>query len=258
MSRKWTVLCLCFATASLVGLLPAAAAETQCVGVLTGVHDNVVVPSGAHCEATEAQIRGNVKVQRDASFRASDSTIRGNLHGEESRFVCLQFGSQLGGNFDVKGGLPLTTTGFDISVQVGGNARIHENQGHTFIDAAIIGGNVEVMKNTGSLEVEFNTIGGNARIAENVVPPVYTGAPFFGPTGCGLPTQVAGMSGNGNRVEGNMEVIKNVGPGTKQVQLNTVLGHLNCFENSPPFVGSPNTARKAQGQCAAAPLPPGP
>ena len=45
-------------------------------------------------------------------------------------------------------------------------------------------------------------------------------------------------------------MFKNRGPGPKTVQGNTVRGDLQCFENDEPFLGTPNVARKAEGQCA--------
>ena len=55
-------------------------------------------------------------------------------------------------------GDPGTTSGFDIGTAVGGNVKISENAGLTFIDAAEVGGNLEVSENTGTLEIEHNTL----------------------------------------------------------------------------------------------------
>ena len=57
------------------------------------------------------------------------------------------------------------------------------------------------------------------------------------------------MSVAGNHVTGNMGVLKNSGDGDKQVVGNTVGQNLQCFDNTPPFLGGPNTAGKAEGQC---------
>ena len=45
-----------------------------------------------------------------------------------------------------------------------------------------------------------------------------------------------------------MQVLRNLGPGSKTVMQNFV-GHLSCFDNSPPFIGGPNNAQQADGQC---------
>jgi hypothetical protein len=226
--------------------------NTECVGVLTGTHHNVVVPEGATCEATAATVTGNVHVKSGASFRASSSEIAGNVQGTDSASVCLQFGPQAGGNFHVNGGLAGTTTGFDISTSVGGNAHVMGNAGLTFIDAAGVGGNVDVSKNTGTLEIEFNTIGGKVKIEDNFVPAVYTGGPAQpAPGGCGFPSALVipiNMSVFGNDVDGHMDVSRNDGPGTKTVAGNSA-ERIRCKDNSTPFVGGPNATANAEGQC---------
>jgi hypothetical protein len=250
-------LLLALATALVMTVAPAAAATpTECTGTLVdGTFDNVVVPSGAHCEMAGTTVTGNVLVRAGASLRASASTISGHVIGRDTAWVCLEFGSQLGGNFDVTGGDPGTTTGFDIGVMVGGNAKISENAGLTFIDAALIGGNIDVSGNTGTLEIEFNTVGGNVTIADNIVPAVYTGGPATpAPGGCGIPTtfilDVGGMSDIFNDLgsSSNMHVSMNSGPGSKTVAENTVK-NLVCLDNDLPFVGGPNNAQHTVGQC---------
>ena len=223
-------------TATLTTAAPVLAGDTQCVGLLTGAHDNVVVPEGAFCTLQGAVVRGNVKVLRDARLQANASTIGGNVEGDNARGVLLQFSSSVGGNFQVKGGAPFNVSGFDINVRVGGDAKVEENRGTTFIDAATVGGNIEVIKSTGFIEVEFNTVGGNIKVEDN------------SPTG---------MTVLGNRVEGNMQIFKNRGAFVKQVVFNRIEQDLQCFENDPPFLGGPNVANKAEGQCFLGPLPPG-
>jgi len=213
---------------------PAWADDTQCVGLLTGVHDNVVVPPGAFCTLQGATVNGNVKVLDEATLRARASTIRENVQGPQVREILLQFGTQVGGDVQIKGANPGTVNGFDINVHVGGNAQLEENRGRVFVDAALVEGDLEVRKNItqGLLEVEFNTVGGNIKVEDNVIQ-----FPF------------SSMSVLGNRVTGNLQVFKNTGTGFKQVVSNTVGQDLQCFENTPPFLGGPNAAQQAQGQC---------
>jgi hypothetical protein len=52
-----------------------------------------------------------------------------------------------------------------------------------------------------------------------------------------------------NSIAQNMQVFKNRGTGPKAIANNTVGQNLQCFENQAPFVGGPNTAQKAEGQC---------
>jgi hypothetical protein len=252
--NRFILACMVAVAVLVVGAPAATADTTQCTGVLTGTHDNVAVPSGEHCEAAAATINGSVLVHADASFRASGSDISGNVIGLDSRFVCLQFGSQLGGNFHVKGGEAGTTTGFDTGVGVQGKALVTGNAGLTFIDAAEVRRKITVKKNTGTLEIEFNTVGRNVRIDRNVVPTTYTGGPATpGDGGCGVPTSfilgAGGLSAIFNDVsDSNMWVFNNRGPGNKQVVSN-IVDNLRCKRNRPPFVGGPNVAEAAEGQC---------
>jgi hypothetical protein len=229
----------------------AYAAPTTCTGILTGAHDSVVVPKGADCTLLSAQVAGNVRVEQDASLLATgfpvSTTIGGNVHGIHSRSVFMQFATQVGGNFHVHGGDAGTTSGFDVNCKVGGNALIELNAGKTFVDAAIVGRQLHVNRNTGPIEVEFNTVGGQIRIEDNILEaactPGFTPPPSFGLVVCG-------MSAAGNTVGGNMQVLRNSGDGTKAVQGNNVARRLVCRDNDDPFVGTPNVAASAEGQCA--------
>jgi hypothetical protein len=220
---------------ALVGLAakPAQADDTVCTGVVTGVHDNVVVPDGAVCILTGAQVKGNVLVKTEGTLMSRASTIVGNVQGPQVRQILLQFQTQVGGDVHIKGANPGTLNGFDINVRVGGDAQLEENQGRVFVDAAFVEGDLEVRKNItqGLLEVEFNTVGGNIKVEDNVI------------------QSPSSMSVLGNRVTGNLQVFKNTGTGPKQVVSNTVRENLQCFENDPLFIGGPNAAQKREGQC---------
>jgi hypothetical protein len=58
-----------------------------------------------------------------------------------------------------------------------------------------------------------------------------------------------GMAVNRNTVGGNVQVLKNRGEGPKTVLDNTVRQDLQCNKNDEPFVGGPNVAHQAEGQC---------
>jgi hypothetical protein len=225
-----TLAVLASATAMLLAPSVATAGDTECVGVLIGTHDNVIVPPGAVCTLAGATVLGNVKALEDSTLFVFDSTVAGDVQGDNAREVRVQFESQVGGDVQVKGTEPATFNAVDINVTVGGDVQFEENQGITFIDAAQIAGDVEVKKSTDRVEVEFNTVGGNVKVEDNLIP-------------------ASGMSVLGNNVHGNMGVFKNTGLGPKQVVGNTVAQNLQCFENSVPFVGGPNAAGKAEGQC---------
>jgi hypothetical protein len=218
--------------ATVILIMPSAATanDSTCVGLLTGTHDNVVVPPGAACTLVGATVEGNVKALERSTLFVFASTIKGDVQGDKTREVRVQFESQVGGDVQVKGTAPDSFNAVDINVRVGGDVQFEESAGIVFIDTARIGGDVTVIKHTGRVEAEFNTVGGEVKIEDNVI-------------------DARGMSVLRNEVMGNMGVFKNTGPGPKDVAFNTVRENLQCFENAPPFVGGPNAAGKAEGQC---------
>jgi hypothetical protein len=57
--------------ATVILIMPSAAtaSDSTCVGLLTGTHDNVVVPPGAACTLVGATVEGNVKaLERSTLF----------------------------------------------------------------------------------------------------------------------------------------------------------------------------------------------
>jgi hypothetical protein len=234
-TRRLPLAALIVMLAALTAAPGATAGDTMCVGALTGVHDNVIVPSGADCVLTGADVRGNVLILSEGSLRAvasgpTTTRIAGNVQGDDVEFALLQFQTRVGGDLQIKGSNPGTTTGHDIGTVIGGDTQLEANDGDLFVDAASIRGELEVIKNTGRLEIEFNTVGGGIKIEDNTVP-------------------TTGLSVLGNRTPGNLGVFKNAGPGAKQVVNNTVGQNLQCYDNELPFVGGPNVAGKAEGQC---------
>jgi hypothetical protein len=222
----------------LVGAPPAAAEETTCVGVLTGVHDNVVVPKGAFCELTGATVLGNVKALEGAILRmrfdtiggnvtgtgaqemsAHQVTVGGNYEGDKTEIVTCDTRCTIGGNFTAIEGV-VDDPGFDA--RVGADTTVE--------------GNVQLGKMVGDLLVFASTVHGNVQITESFIPPK-PAAPFFG------------LDVRDSFIAGDLQVFKNRGPGPKVVAGNTVGQSIQCFENAPPFVGGPNTAPKKEGQC---------
>jgi hypothetical protein len=241
-ARRTRLVALIALLTALAAAPGASAGDTTCVGGLTGTHENVIVPSGADCVLTGADVRGNVKILSEGSLRAvaagtTATRIGGNVQGDDVEFALLQFQTRVEGDFQIKGSNPGTTTGHDIGTFVGGDTQLVENDGDLFVDAASIREELEIKKNTGRLEIEFNTVGGGIKIEENEVPS-------------------AGMSVLGNRAPtGNLGVFKNTGPGAKNVVNNTIGQNLQCKENELPFVGGPNVAGDAEDQCTAAAPP---
>jgi hypothetical protein len=214
---------ICLLTAS-----PALADDTPCVGALTGAHDNVVVPPGAECTLTGAQVFGNVKAQEDARLFAVTNVVRGNIEGDKAEVMDLR-NNEVGGSIDVKEGEiddPVD------DVQIFGN-RLLGN------------GDIKVEKMVGEIEVGvarapggFGNVvaAGNIFVQENV--PSFQD-PFFG------------LEVSDNVVGGNLQVFKNRGPAPKAVTNNRVRENLQCKENDPPFLSAGNTAGQHEDQCPA-------
>src|SRR5205823_11505530 len=121
---------------------------------------------GKWCILAGAQVHGNVSVGTGAWLHSvagsggTSTAIDGNVTGTDVAWVLLQYQTHVGGNFIVDGA-SRGITGFDINVDVGGNATITGNAGYTFVDSAIVERNVAVQNSTGGVEVEWNRVGGN-------------------------------------------------------------------------------------------------
>jgi hypothetical protein len=274
--RRAVVAAIAASVASLVMAAPAAADDTECVGILPpGTYDNVVVPDNTFCDLSGSQVRGNVLVRPGASAAIVESTIGGNVQGSHVDWVQLAqaevrgdftiddaldptiftgaVGSTVGGSFSVarsragslmlgsvQGDLTMTqSSGANAEVvgEVRGNVLVSENTS-AFVNASsiVVGGNLVVTKNsTPLLQVAGNDVtsdpvaSGNLVVEENV------------------PGVMASVTDND--VTGNAVISKTTGPGVKEVVDNRVRQNLQCFDNSPPFVGGPNVAQQAEGQC---------
>jgi hypothetical protein len=219
------------ATAITLGALsaPAVADDTECfLGIPVGTYDNIVVPEGGDCVLTNTVVRGNVKVRRGASLFSTNNDIGGNIDGDRPRWVG-SLGDRIGGNFSVTGA---TGPGFGF-MGLSVNAFL--------CLADMPNGNVKVQKSQGTIAVGSlipecagnNVANGNIQLQDNFIPPLEL------------------MTVARNFVDGNLQVFKNRGPGQKTVAENTVTQNLQCRRNDEPFVGGPNVARKAEGQCFA-------
>jgi len=237
MKTRVLVVALLVSIATLVTAPNARADDTTCVGVVTGVHDNVVVPKGAFCELTGATVLGNVKALEGAILRmrfvtiggsatgtgaqelvASQSTVGGNYEGDKTEIVTCD-SCTIGGNFTAIEGV-VDDHGFDA--RIGADTTVE--------------GNVQLDKMVGDLLVFASTVHGNVQITESFIPPK-PAAPFFG------------LDVRDSFIAQDLQVFKNKGPGPKVVAGNTVGQSIQCFENDPPFVGGPNAAPNKEGQC---------
>jgi hypothetical protein len=189
---------------------------------LTGKFDNVVVPEGQTCILTNSTVRGNVKALENSKLFATNNIIRGNIEGDKAEVMDLR-SNKVGGNIDIKEG---ETNDPEDDVQVFANR--------------LLNGDIKVEKMTGEIEVGVTRDPALANIVPKGNIFVQENLPVAGPEGLEVST---------NRVGENLQVFKNRGDAPKFVQNNTVGENLQCFENDPPFVGGPNIAQKAEGQC---------
>jgi hypothetical protein len=195
--------------------------DTQCVGALPpGVYDNVVVPPNAICTITNSTIRGNVKALERSRLVMTNDQVGGSIEGDKANVVTV-ISSTIQGNVIIKEGIPgLGVPGLDFF----GSADV--------IRSNLPNGSIQIEKNRVDVVIQDNILTkGNLKLEDNFSPPAFF---FFV---------------DRNQVAQNLQAFKNRGPALKRVQLNVVGQTLQCFENDPPFVGGPNTAEQAQGQC---------
>jgi hypothetical protein len=239
MKRLQGLLALTALSTLLITAASSAATDTTCIGALTGTHENVVVPRGQTCFLSAATVRGNVKALEDSMLRITQSNVRGNVEGDKADLVQV-VSSRVGGNIAVKeGGPPVQVApGFTGCASAVGISTPCE----VFITTTKVRGNIQIEKMHGTVwvtdNVAPNPIKGNVKVEDNFVSP----AEEF-------------IFVSRNEVMQNVQVFKNTGPGRKRVSENTVRQSVQCFENDPPFIGAPNVARDAEGQCGATPLP---
>lgn len=196
--------------------------ETICAGIIiTGVHDNVTVPPGQSCSAIGATILGNFKALQDSRVGITGTTIGGNVEGDGPDFIQVFGASRVDGN--------IVITGSGIIPPQSGATTV------ALLDVTVTNGDVHILKSVpNAIFLQNVTVEkGSMKVEDNDGGPVFL---------------------LGNRVAQNLQVIKNVGNG-HTVTGNIVGQTLQCFDNVGAFVGGPNVAEQAQGQCFASPPP---
>lgn len=202
--------------------------DTECVGTLSGTFDNIVVPPGAACFLQAATVNGDVKALENSRLFLRSVTVRGNVEGDKADRVDI---------------IQLTNAPRNLVL---GSIQVKEGAGFARVCGTDLpNGNIQIQKMgtfvlIGGLQCSGfgggNTLArGNIKVEENNIV-------------SSLPT-LPELDIRDNSVGGNVQVFKNMGPGLKTVQTNTVREDLQCFENGPPFVGGPNAAGKAEDQC---------
>jgi len=196
--------------------------DVECIGTVNGVNvDSVTVPPGALCVLTNSTVDGDVTAEEDSILAAINNGIGGSLVGDAQN-VLQATDNRIRGNVRLQNGGP-EATGL-IEVALCDNA---------------IDGNVSLQRNTGFIAIGFaglacggNLVDGNVSVTDSI-----TNAPDQ-------------FHVDNNVVGGNVQVIDNRGNGTKTVQNNLINETLDCKDNRNPFIGTPNDADRARGQCA--------
>jgi hypothetical protein len=223
--------------------------DTECRNVvLTGTLDNVVVPPGAFCFLENSTVLGNVDALANSELRIRSTTVRGNVKAHENSFLTIR-STTVRGNVDSDKANSVSFLSFALTGDqrnlVLGNIHLKE---HGEVEGAVElcgthlpEGNIEIQKMrrfviVGSFAC-LSAGGGNTllkgtiKVEDNEI------------------IEFTSLLIGDNSVGGNLQVFKNRGLGLKFVENKTVHGNLQCFENDPPFVGGPNVAGKAEGQC---------
>jgi hypothetical protein len=188
--------------------------DDRCSGIVAGgTYETIKVEEGSTCTLRGVIVRGNVVALKNARLFIEDSRVDGNIQGENAAVVHVR-GGRLGGSLQIQEGI---STG-ELGVSITGGTVLTQ-------------GSIQITKmRTGQIVVSDAILEkGNLQIEENAVS--------------------TGLETTRNRVAQNLEVRKNLGGAAKVVRDNTVGQKLECKENESPFVGGPNVASEAEGQC---------
>jgi hypothetical protein len=201
----------------------------KCDGTLPpGTYKNVYVPPGAFCTLENSRVEGNLTVFEGAFLTVEGSTITGNLKlmKESSANV---INTSVEGNLD---GNQIRRIESGLSV-VHGNVVIKNSSGaDTQIELSVLevmNGDIRIFNNNGTeIELDFSFVhNGSVDIRKNTVTTLLV---------------------QESTVAGDMDVIDNQTTAATVI-LNTVAQTLRCFDNTGVFVGGPNVAGNAEGQC---------
>jgi hypothetical protein len=248
MSKKLTF-GITLAVGIALALAPGAAAgETRCMGLLTGTFDNVVVPRNQTCILLNTMVTGNVKALEDSRLSILGlNTIQGDVTAQKDSQFNIEGVTAVPGSTTVRGNVigdkaEVAQLGNTGPVTVRGNIKVTEGDTNNpfaqdvFIEQTTVNtGNIKIEKMKGDILVRRTTIvqKGNIQVVENRVPLTAT------------------FAIQNNLIAQDLQVFKTRGEGDKSVENNTGSGNLQCFENDPPFDGTPNNypPGKEEGQC---------
>lgn len=172
---KVTIAAMALAVA-LFSPMALLAEDTQCSGVLTGSHDNVIVPQSAVCSLRNAKLNGSVYVSQGGGLTISGRTyINGNVISEDGGAYVRIVGPSVvvGGNVQIKNNYQASS--IQPGTLIHGNFQYVENSGPLFASGAFIGSDFQLFSNTGGATLTRNTIRQNMQCKENTPAPVGSG-----------------------------------------------------------------------------------
>jgi hypothetical protein len=198
--------------------------------VLTGTFDNIEVPADKVCVLEASTVTHNVTAFAGSRLFIYSSDIGGNVAGLSARVVELNSGTTVGGNVDVRNAgdvvYPFASCSAE-DTEIQGDLSCTRNNPGSPIFRGVAAGTV----GNEPPPARPVTVHGSVTLENNVIQ-----------LGSVLLLELTTIGNNAN-------VNKNTGLGNKSVQDNTVANKLDCKKNDPAFVGGPNSAGNAKGQC---------
>src|SRR5229473_3525887 len=181
--RTWTFALISAIFAS--GASAAHAASTSCTNVLSGtITGNIVVPDGASCTLSDANVTGDVQVLQNASLTVDatqqPTTINGNIRANHCASALLEGGVTVTGSVQVQ--QCAQRSGFvGPGVKIGGDFQCSNNGGGCQADLGDVHGFVEIRGNNASAasDISLVSVGGNLECHGNTPPPTHTFGPDF-------------------------------------------------------------------------------
>jgi hypothetical protein len=206
--------------AVVIGAPVQARAATTCSRVLTGATvKDLVVPAGAECILQDTLVKGDILQERQSDLFAIDVAVRGAVFAREANVTSIG-GSTIRRNIEL---LDATDVEPIPRAIIGLHGNVIE-KGDIVVSGGMLFG----------LGIDDNVVErGDVVVADNTISPEFFSFMFV------LRNQIAG----------DVEILRNTGPGGKTVQANVVTGTLTCLDNGPFFTGAPNTASAFIGQC---------
>lgn len=261
-----------------------------CAGTLPpGTYDTVIVPAGGACAADPGaiEIGKSLKVSKNGKFTSTPDTlltVLGNVEGRQGSIIDIQGPDEdplvdaiEGHVHSHKGDLILAFIDIGGNVEGVGGSRVIVRHS-TLTRGSILADNISGLGSTTFLEINY-LFRGDIRVKNNdlscvpaaadpaVFPECFAGDYALNVEGNTLEKGGIDVHNNGvvapdtpvnvwdnNVVARHIEVLKTTGNGDRNVNGNTVGGHLLCLKNEGNVIGGPNDASRfpnPHNQCSA-------